>query len=336
MTVVRIRDLVIEYRRGDYPVRPIDGLDLDLAAGQLALLLGPSGCGKTSLLSCLAGIQRPTSGAIHVGDQEVSSLAGSALTRYRRHGVGVVFQAFNLVPSLTALENVGLPIRSAGGSVREARHRAAELLAEVGLADRTHHRPAELSGGQMQRVAIARALALDPPLVLADEPTANLDHVQVESVLRLVRSLTERGRGVVVATHDPRLVPLADVVVDLSADQAGHLTPVARRELAPGDWLFVEGEASDRIYVVESGAVELLRGDARVALATTDDVFGEMGPVFRLPRSAGARAVDAAVVTGYTVDAFTERFGGEALRHAIGRYAAAGTAGRPGRAEQPM
>jgi len=316
---VRIDGLVIEYRQGDAAVRPLDGFDMAVEAGQLALLLGPSGCGKSSLLSCLAGIQRPTAGSIRVGDHVVTELDPKGLTGYRRHGVGVVFQAFNLVPSLTALENVALPVRSAGGSVRAARERAAELLADVGLADRAHHRPGALSGGQMQRVAIARALALDPPVVLADEPTANLDHVQVESVLRILRGLTERGRSVVVATHDSRLLPLADVVVDLGPGETGHLVPVVSLELAPGEVLFAEGAAGDRIYRVESGSVELRRDGARLGASGPGEVFGEMAPVFQLRRSASAVAAEPTVLTGYTVDAFMAEFGGDELRRLVGR-----------------
>ena len=185
-----VDDLTIQYSSNGYAMRPIEHLDLHAPAGSLVLLLGPSGCGKTSLLSCLGGILRPRSGTIHFGDLEVTSLRGEALTAYRRATVGIVFQAFNLVPSLSARENVVVPLRAAGWSRRDARSRADALLAQVGLADRAAHLPGDLSGGQQQRVAVARALALDPPLLIADEPTAHLDYVQVEEVLKVLRTLS--------------------------------------------------------------------------------------------------------------------------------------------------
>jgi putative ABC transport system ATP-binding protein len=216
MDRIDIRDLTIEYVGGGYVVRPIDHLDLQVASGELVLLLGASGSGKTTLLSALAAILRPTAGTIRVGNVEVTTLRGAALTEYRRHRVGVMFQTFNLVASLTARDNVQAPPWAARMPARQARARGEQLLARVGLRDRLGHRPGELSGGQQQRVAIARALAHDPPLLLADEPTAHLDHIQVKGVLRLLRELAEPGRVVVVATHDERLLPLADRVVHLS------------------------------------------------------------------------------------------------------------------------
>src|SRR5207237_4963612 len=152
-------------------------------------------------------------GAFRLDDVEVTELSGDALTQYRRHRVGIVFQAFNLVPSLSALENVAAPLWAAGTNGREARRRAGEVPERVGIGDRVRHRPGDLSGGQQQRVAIARALAYEPPLLLADEPTAHLDYVQVDGVLRLLREVASPGRVVVVATHDERMIPLADRVV---------------------------------------------------------------------------------------------------------------------------
>ena len=212
---LHINDLVVEYSSGGYAVRPIDGLNLEVGSGSLTLLLGPSGCGKTTLLSCLGGILRPTSGRITIDDVDVTALDSRELTMYRRRTVGIVFQAFNLLASLTALENVMVPMDAAGMKGRESRRRAEELLERVGLKDRMAHRPGDLSGGQQQRVAVARAIALDPPLILADEPTAHLDFIQVEEVLRLIRELASGERLVVVATHDTRMLPLADRVVEL-------------------------------------------------------------------------------------------------------------------------
>jgi putative ABC transport system ATP-binding protein len=210
------KDLVVEYSGAGSIVRPIDGLEMKISKGELALVLGASGCGKTTLLSVLAGILRPSQGSVRLDDEEITDLRARDLVDYRRRKVGVAFQAFNLVPSLTASENVQLPLRAAGASGRKARERADRLLARVALGDRRGHRPGQLSGGEQQRVAIARALALDPPLVLADEPTAHLDHVQVEGVLRLLKEIVDEGRVVVVATHDERMLPLADQVLDMS------------------------------------------------------------------------------------------------------------------------
>jgi putative ABC transport system ATP-binding protein len=217
---VECHDLAVEYSCGAQAVRPIEGLSLEVSRGELVLLMGPSGCGKTSLLSVLAGILRPARGGVTVDGVEVTELSGKRLTEYRRRGVGVVFQAFNLIPSLTATENVQLPLRSAGMSARAARERADELLCEVGLAERRSHKPGALSGGQQQRVAIARALALDPPLLLADEPTAHLDRGQVGRVAQILREIADSGRVVVVATHDDRILPVADRAVMLDGASA--------------------------------------------------------------------------------------------------------------------
>jgi putative ABC transport system ATP-binding protein len=307
-------DLTIEYSSGGYAVRPVDGLTVTAKSGALTLLLGPSGCGKTSLLSSLGGILEPKSGRIRFGDIEVTSLKGQALTEYRRRTVGIVFQSFNLVASLSALENVTVPLRAAGMDWRTSRTRAEELLGTVGLTERMHHRPGDLSGGQQQRVAIARALALDPPLILADEPTAHLDYLQVEGVLRVVQELAAGGRVVVVSTHDQRLLPLADSVVELQPQVGVVSSPPERRSLQPGEVLFRQGSWGDRIYVVESGEIDILaeRTDGTEELlnvVTARKYFGEMGPLFGIPRSATARARTQAQLVGYTVRDFRELTG---------------------------
>ena len=210
-----VEGVTVEYVVGGQPTRPLENFDMHAGPGAAVLLMGPSGCGKTTLLSCLAAILSPTAGRITFGDVEVTAFVGKARATYRRRTVGVVFQAFNLVPSLTAAENVMAPLLAAGVATRPARERAQALLEKVGLGDRQRHRPGELSGGQQQRVAIARALVHDPPLLLADEPTAHLDRVQVDGVLSLLQSLVGEGRVVVVATHDERVVSLGNQVVDL-------------------------------------------------------------------------------------------------------------------------
>jgi putative ABC transport system ATP-binding protein len=321
---IGIRGLTIEYASGGYIVRPIHHLDLQVASGELVLLLGASGSGKTTLLSALAAILRPAAGIIRVGEVEVTTLRGAALTEYRRHRVGVVFQTFNLVPSLTARDNVQAPLWAARMRARRARARAEELLDRVGLGERLDHRPGDLSGGQQQRVAIARALAHDPPLILADEPTAHLDYIQVEGVLRLLRDLAQPGRVVMVATHDERLLPLADRIVHLSPSPAGESRPPERFQYQPGQAVFEQGAPSDLVYVVEDGQIEIVRQRADdteelVALLGSGRYFGELGPLFGLRRSATARAVDHAVVTGYTPRDFRDLVGSGRVAEAIKR-----------------
>ncbi len=319
---LHIDDLVVEYSSGGYAVRPIDGLNLEVGSGSLALLLGPSGCGKTTLLSCLGGILRPTSGRIAIDDVDVTALDARELTMYRRRTVGIVFQAFNLLPSLTALENVMVPMDAAGIKGRESRERAEELLARVGLQDRMRHRPGDLSGGQQQRVAVARAIALDPPLILADEPTAHLDFIQVEEVLRLIRELASGDRLVVVATHDTRMLPLADRVVELVPHVASTDRPPETVRLSPGSVLFEQGSMGDVIYVVSEGELDIVReltggGEELLRVATVGDYFGEIGTLFGLPRSATVRARTDAEVIGYTGKAFRERLGPAGVRDVI-------------------
>lgn len=314
MSDLIIEELTVEYDAGGYPVRPLDGFDAVIEDGALAVLLGPSGCGKTTLLSCLGGILTPTSGSIRLGDRQLVGRTESELTAYRQREVGIVFQAFNLVPSLTATENVMAPLVAAGISYSTARQRAIDLLVEVDLAERLDHRPVHLSGGQQQRVALARALAHDPPLIIADEPTANLDYVQVEGVLRLLRRLATRGRIVVVATHDERLLPLADTVIEMVPKfHEDNVEPITER-LSDGEILFEQGSRGNRIYVIESGSIEIIREhndgpDELRATLGSGEYFGEMGPLFRIARSATARAAGDTVVIGYTTEHFRERVG---------------------------
>src|SRR5271169_6997402 len=322
MADLSIQDLVVEYSSAGYALRPINGLNLDVAAGSLVILLGPSGCGKTTLLSCLGGILRPKSGAIKFGGVDVTALDGRELAKYRRDTVGIVFQAFNLVPSLTALENVMVPLRAAGMSRAASRRRAEELLTRVNLADRMKHRPGDLSGGQQQRVAVARAIALDPPLILADEPTAHLDFIQVEEVLRLIRELATGERVVAVATHDTRILPLADRVVEMVPQVISIHREPETVSLASGSVLFEQGSIGDLIYIVSEGELEVVRepaggGEELLKVATPGDYFGEIGPLFGMPRSATVRARTDATVVGYTVRAFRERLGAAGVRELI-------------------
>ncbi len=326
MDGVVVDDLTVEFTRGAHAVRPLVDFGFTAPAGSLTLLLGPSGCGKTTLLSCLAGILAPRSGRIDVHGTNITELRGSALADYRRAGVGIVFQAFNLVPSLDARENVMVPLRAAKVGRREATNRAAELLARFGLGDRLRSKPAQLSGGQQQRVGIARALALDPPLLLADEPTASLDHVQVETVLRILRALADQGRTVIVSTHDPRMLGLADHVVEMVPLHAASSKGPEDRHLAIGEVLFTQGSRGDRIYRVVDGEVDLIdvapdATETLIGVMRAGDEFGEMGAVFDLQRAATARARTQAHVVGYSVADFKKQFGVPHLMTLIARYA---------------
>ncbi len=308
---LKVTQLTIEYSSGGYAVRPIDGLTLDVPTGSLVLLLGASGCGKTTLLSSMAGILKPTAGRIELGTTEVTALGGVALSEYRLRKVAVVFQAFNLLASLSALENVMVPMRLAGIPVKTAKVRGQELLEQIDLAHRMEHKPNDLSGGQQQRVAIARALAMEPSLILADEPTAHLDYIQVEGVIALLRTLAQPGRIVVVSTHDERLLPLADQVVELTPHAAGQGGPPESVELRAGEVLFRQGEPGERVYVVQDGEIALVRelsgqGEEVFAVARAGDYFGELSPMFQLPRSATARARSDTRLTSYALRDFRE------------------------------
>jgi putative ABC transport system ATP-binding protein len=306
--------LVVEYTSGDYLVRPVDELSFEVRDGELALLLGPSGCGKTTVLSVLAGILQPAAGRLRLDDTDIAGLTGRALAAYRLGRVGVVFQAFNLIPSLTAAENVEIPLLAAGMPRAQSRRRAAALLDQVGLGERARHRPAELSGGQQQRVAIARALALDPPLVIADEPTAHLDYVQVDSVLRLLRSIADDTRMVIAATHDERLIPLADRVIDMNPDVPEEEPRSNRISLSAGEVLFAQGDPGDYVYMVELGEIDIIRvlADGGGRLLDTmgpGRYFGELAPMLRLRRSATARARTDAVLAPLTPQEFRRSAG---------------------------
>jgi putative ABC transport system ATP-binding protein len=214
-SVLRARGLRKEYGREAGLVRAVDGVDLDVALGETLAVMGPSGCGKSTLLHLLGGLDRPGAGEIWLAGQRIDRLTERALARMRRDAVGFVFQAFHLMDELTAVENVELPALLAGRSPRAARRLAAELLERVGLADRAMFLPAALSGGQRQRVAIARALANKPVVVLADEPTGNLDSEATLDVLRLFESLRSAGQTLVVVTHDSRISATADRMIGM-------------------------------------------------------------------------------------------------------------------------
>jgi putative ABC transport system ATP-binding protein len=213
--ILSAHDLSKEYGNAEALVRAVDAVSLTVMRGESVAIVGPSGCGKSTLLYLLGGLERPTSGTIELAGQPIHDAPESNLARQRRHALGFVFQAFHLVDELTALENVELPALLAGASPRAARARAHELLRQVDLEDRAGHLPSALSGGQRQRVAIARALANAPLLVLADEPTGNLDSAATTDVLRLFEHLRQDGQTLVIVTHDSRVAATADRLISM-------------------------------------------------------------------------------------------------------------------------
>ncbi|HVX12493.1 MAG TPA: ABC transporter ATP-binding protein [Pirellulales bacterium] len=224
---ISCRDVTKEFGSGGALVKALRGVDLDVYRGEITLLVGPSGCGKTTLLSVIAGIMRPTSGSVHVLGSDLGTLRGQQLVRFRGQNIGFVFQQFNLLPALTAAENVTVPLILAGCSRRKAMAQAEALLGRMGMGERCRHLPSTLSGGQQQRVAIARALIHDPSLLVCDEPTSALDAHTGHSIMELLRSVAlESGRAVVVVTHDSRVYDFGDRIARM---EDGRVTGVDER-----------------------------------------------------------------------------------------------------------
>lgn len=213
-SLICLQDVSKVYGQGDAAVRAVDGVNFAINAGELVLFLGPSGAGKTTLLSLIGGLLQPTNGVIHVAGADLRTLSPKALAQFRLRQIGFIFQFFQLLAALTARENVEMVLRLGGHPSHIARQEAERLLKRFGLTHRLTHLPAQLSGGEKQRVALARALALQPPIIIADEPTGSLDSHHGEEVIRLLRQLVdEEGRTVLVASHDPRLINVATRVL---------------------------------------------------------------------------------------------------------------------------
>jgi putative ABC transport system ATP-binding protein len=212
---IQITDLHKTFDMGAVSVRALSGVDLAIERNTFCLVMGPSGSGKSTMLYLLGGLDRPSAGQICVDGQAIEGMDENKLARYRRYMVGIVFQSFNLVPSMTALENVAFPMRFNGVSRRKRKERALELLARVGLEERAYHKPTELSGGEQQRIAIARAMVNSPQIIMADEPTGNLDTASGNSVMEVLADLHRNGATIVMVTHDTRLVQYATRLVQL-------------------------------------------------------------------------------------------------------------------------
>jgi putative ABC transport system ATP-binding protein len=216
MAYIECRKLTREYRRGQTIIKPLDGLDLDIDRGTFLALMGPSGSGKTTLLNLIAGIDSPTSGTLTIGDTEIGKMKRSRLAEWRATNVGYIFQLYNLVPVLTAYENVELPLLLQSLSRKERHERVATAIELVGLADRHDHFPRQLSGGQEQRVAIARAIVSDPTIIVADEPTGDLDKASAVQIMELLVRLNEElGKTLVMVTHDPKSTQYAKQTLHL-------------------------------------------------------------------------------------------------------------------------
>jgi len=216
MSFIEARNLSKEYRKGDQTIAPLSGLDLEVRQSDFVALMGPSGSGKTTLLNLIAGVDSLTSGSLRIGKINLEKLTRDQLTSWRSQNVGYIFQLYHLLPVLSAYENVELPLLLWPMSKNERQKRVKKVLEQVGLIDRQNHRPKELSGGQEQRVAIARALVGDPPLIVADEPTGDLDRESADGILKLLKSLSEvHGKTIVMVTHDPRAAENANSVLEL-------------------------------------------------------------------------------------------------------------------------
>jgi putative ABC transport system ATP-binding protein len=209
--MIRCIDVRKVYRQGKNEITALDGVSLDIARGEFAVIMGPSGSGKSTLLHLIGGLDRPTSGELLVDQRLVGQMADDQVTLFRRTRIGFIFQFFNLLPTLTALENIALPVVLDGRSKEEAEQRAKMLLDKVGLENRKDHLPEEMSGGEIQRIAVARALAFDPPILLADEPTGNLDSKTGESILSLLRQINrDAGCTIVMVTHSQEAAGYGD------------------------------------------------------------------------------------------------------------------------------
>jgi putative ABC transport system ATP-binding protein len=208
---VSLKGVSKHYPRGDTQVKALEDVTLSIGRGEIISIMGPSGSGKSTLLNLLGALDTPTAGSIEIAGQDLSKLSQRELTEYRRHKIGFVFQSFNLIPNLSASENVELPMEYARAPPAERKKRAADLLASVGMEQRQTHRPAHLSGGEQQRVAIARALANDPPIIIADEPTGNLDSKTGAGVVELLAQLAhEKKKTVIIVTHDQKIAEQTD------------------------------------------------------------------------------------------------------------------------------
>jgi putative ABC transport system ATP-binding protein len=238
MSLIQVENLTKVYGTGETSVTALDHVNLEVNAGEFVAVMGPSGCGKSTLLHLMGGLDRPSDGRVIIDGQPIEDLSDEALTRLRRQKIGFVFQFYNLIPMLNATENAALPILLDGANPAQAKARAADWLKKMGLVDRLDSRPDQLSGGQQQRVAIARALVAEPQLVLADEPTGNLDSHASDEIAALLRQVADAwGRAVVMVTHDPHIAAFADRILFLKDGAIVAEKRPEARDANAADWV---------------------------------------------------------------------------------------------------
>jgi len=317
--LIELRQAVKTYQSAGGSFTALKGVDLRVDRGEFVAIIGKSGSGKSTLINMITGIDRPTSGEVLVGDTAVQTLSEGQIAAWRGRNLGVIFQFFQLLPSLSIVENVMLPMDFCNMyHPRERRERAMQLLAQVEMAEQAHKLPSAVSGGQQQRVAIARALANNPPILIADEPTGNLDSKTAGAVFQLFEELVRGGKTIVIVTHDMDLakrVSRAVIVADgaivnqyvaqalatLSVDQlAWVMQKLEPRRYVPGAPIIAQGEPSDRFYIITQGAVDILlhHPDGQEVVVTTlraGQYFGEIGLLRDGPRIATVRAADTSV-----------------------------------------
>ncbi|MCA9928305.1 MAG: ABC transporter ATP-binding protein [Anaerolineales bacterium] len=231
MSIVKTEQLMKVYGTGATAVTALSYLNINIRAGEFVAVMGPSGCGKSTLLHLLGGLDRPSGGKVLIEDVSIADMSDDRLTELRRRKIGFIFQFFNLIPVLSAVENAALPVTLDGVKPAEAKAKAAEWLERFGLGDRLAHRPDQLSGGQQQRVAIARALVADPAIILADEPTGNLDTRSGDEIANLLQDVSRQyGRTVIMVTHDPRIAAYSDRIIFLKDGKMVDETPLAGKD----------------------------------------------------------------------------------------------------------
>ncbi len=239
-TIVRVKGVSKIYRMGKVEVRALKGVDLEVGSGEYMSIMGPSGSGKSTLFNMIGGLDKPTEGKVYIEEVDIAQLDAYELAWLRCRKIGYIFQTFNLIPVMTALENVTLPMTFAGLTTDEARDKGAELLDKVGLGDRKFHKPFELSGGQQQRVAVARAMANDPTILLADEPTGNLDLATGREIIELLKDLNvDKGVTIISATHDIKMLDVSDRVVRIRDGQIDRIDTRAELKIEVGT---IDGE----------------------------------------------------------------------------------------------
>lgn len=277
---VETKDLMKVYRTGSVEVLALRGLSMGVAAGETISIMGPSGCGKTTLLNLLGGLDKPSAGFVTIDGQNITQADEKTLEKYRLKGVGNIFQFFNLIPNMTALENVELPMLMARMKSSERTKRAQELLEKVGLRDRASQKPEELSGGEQQRVAIACALANDPPLLLADEPTGELDRDTAKKVISLLVSLTkDLGKTAIMVTHDPIIARSADRILRLEDGLVtGEYAPAQLADFAPKAEVSYVEEVQARIDALE-GESATLEADFKAGKLTPESFIDKYNSV---------------------------------------------------------